>query len=337
MNRAKHSISRANAALQIRAESPASLDALALADLWNGAMADDMPTSARLLTWALTAQPPRQVALWVAYQAGAPVGFVVASHLGDGALGWVDALAVPVRPNRAAVRTGLLDSAMAWLHAAGCSAMQVGGGARSLMRGVLQASQRADYFVSRDYDDAGRRFDMHVDLARYAPPADAPVFAGVVRPPHPRDRDDVDALLADSSALWNGALDSDADNAALLPVLDTLRDGRFADLMLLWSGRGLEGLILLIFADSATPLDVVYPYGLPRPWTGLGPVLLRADSAMGHGGTAAAAGMLFDASLRRLHNNGANSCVATGVRDRALYAQYGFKPLRTWQAYVKRL
>jgi hypothetical protein len=117
----------------------------------------------------------------------------------------------------------------------------------------------------------------------------------------------------------------------LLLIDGTLREGRFADLMLLWSARGLEGLSILIFPDSATPLDLAYPYNLPRGWSALGPVLVRADAADG------ATGMLLDASLRRLHNNGANSCVALGVRTRALYADYRFQALRTWSLFVKRL
>jgi hypothetical protein len=152
-----------------------------------------------------------------------------------------------------------------------------------------------------------------------------------VRPPHPRDRDDVDALLAHPAALWNAALDTEADAPSLLLIDDTLLNGRFADLMLLWSARGLEGLSILIFPDSATPLDLAYPYSLPRGWSALGPVLVRT------GATDGAAGMLLDASLRRLHNNGANSCVALGVRTRALYADYRFQALRTWSLFVKRL
>ena len=319
------------AQLEIRAELPAALDAMALADLWNASMADDMPTSTRLLAWALDAQPPRSVAVWLAWQNGQPVGFALASHLGEAGIGWVDALAVPARANRAAVRTALLAAVALWLQGAGCVAMQIGGGPRSLMRGILQSSPRAAFFVSRGYADAGSVADMSADLARYAPPADAPAFAGVVRPPHAHDRDEVNAFLANPAALCNIPMDVDADTAALLLLTVTLRDGRFADLMLLWSARGLEGLSLLLFADSATPLDLAYPYTLPRPWSAIGPLLVRADSAAG------AAGMLLDAAMRRLHNNGANSCVAMGVRERALYAAYGFEPVRTWSVFVKRL
>ena len=49
-------MSRAKAVLEIRAEAPQALDALMLADLWNAAWDDEMPTSARLLAWALEAQ-----------------------------------------------------------------------------------------------------------------------------------------------------------------------------------------------------------------------------------------------------------------------------------------
>lgn len=324
-------MSRAHAAFQIRAESPVTLDALVLADLWNHAVTADMPTSAHLIAWAMDAHAPRSVGVWLAWQDGQPVGFATASHVGDCSVGWVDALAVPARSNRAAMRTALLTDAAAWLQATGCAVLQVGGGPRSLMRGALDGGQRVDFFVSRGFVDAGSVDDMAVDLARYAPPTNASPFAGVVRPPRPRDRDDVDALLAEPSALVSEAMGAEVDTAALLLVKDTLRSGRFADLMLLWSARGLEALSILIFADSATPIELAYPYSLPRPWALLGPALARTDTAPG------ASGMLLDASLRRLHSNGVNSCVALGVSRRALYAEYGFKPLRTWKVFVKRL
>lgn len=324
-------MSRAHAELQIRAESPATLDALTLADLWNHSATDDMPTSARLISWATDAQPPRSVSVWLASQNGQPVGFAAASHVGDCGVGWVDALAVPARANRAAVRTTLLADAVEWLQAAGCATLQVGGGPRSLMRGALDGSPRADFFVRRGFVAAGSVTDMAADLARYTPPPDATPFAGVVRPPHPRDRDNVDALLAEPSALVNVAMGAKVDAAVLLLVNDMLRSGRFADLMLLWSARGLEGLSVLIFADSAMPIELAYPWSLPRPWAALGPVLLRGDAGAG------ASALLLDASLRRLHNNGGNSCVAMGVRERALYATYTFKPLRNWTVFVRRV
>ncbi len=327
-------MSRAHDSFQLRAESRATLDYSVVTDLWNRAAPDDLPTSARLLAWAMDAQPPRNLCVWIAWQDQEPVGFVVASHLGADALGWVDALAVPSRSNRAAVRTELLAQAATWLQSQGCTTVQFGGGPRSLMRGApdwFAPLQPVDFFERRGFSDVGLVSDMVVDLARYTAPADAQPFAGVVRPANPRDRDDLVALISCEAGLTSALRDNDASPGSLLLVEDTLRKGRLADFMLLWSARGLEGLCLLVFADSATPIDLAYPYGMPRPWAVLGPVLIRADAAPG------AADMLLDASLRRLHNTGANSAMAMGVSERALFARYGFKSVRNWRVLVKRL
>ena len=125
-------MSRAKAVLEIRAEAPQALDALMLADLWNAAWDDEMPTSARLLAWALEAQSPRSVAVWVASQNGQPLGFIIASHVADGVLGWVDALAVRPHAESAVVHSALLEAASGWLKAAGCVTVEIGGGVRSL-------------------------------------------------------------------------------------------------------------------------------------------------------------------------------------------------------------
>jgi hypothetical protein len=176
--------------------------------------------------------------------------------------------------------------------------------------------------------------DLRADVARYTPPADADELAGVVRPAQRRDADNVVDLLNNAAQLrLNGAAIRPAFAFAVLRPL--LEEGRIADLMLLWTTNGVQGVAQLVFPDSAVPVELGYPYDLPRPWALLRALLVPTSPA----GAApdAAQNMLLDACLRRLHNTGINSCVAPGVAVDTPYARFGFRPYRRWLPLVKPL
>ncbi len=320
------------ASLQISEESPATLDVAPLVDLWNAAFRDAKATSARLLEWAIRPTAYRRTNVVLASANRTPVGFAVAGlSEGDG-LGRIDGLAVQPGTGRLGVRGALLAAAEGWLAAQGAAAVGVGGGARSLLRGLPPAQSASRFWAARDYQPApgGPVDDLRADVARYTPPEAPGPFPGVVRPAQRRDVDNVLALLHDSAQVrLNGGQAAPAFVLALLRPL--LERGRVADLMLLWTDNGVQGVAQLVFPDSEVPVELGYPYNLPRPWALLRALALAPDLP------DAAPHLLLDACLRRLHNTGINSCVALNVATTTRYTPFGFRPYRRWRPLYKPL
>lgn len=315
------------------AHEPASLDDATLASLWNQAYPDDLALSARLMAWCREAAPGRSVTVRVYERAGAPAAFVVASTLSGQPTGWVDALAVPLPRAGRRVRLPLLAAAEAWLQAQGCTSIRLGGGPWSLLRGVPAPVRRQRLLLEAGYKStlAGTLNDMAIELARYTPLAAAQDIAGVVQPAQPRDVENIVALLAQPDRLL-AAADEDVPQAdQLVHLRRLLESGRLGDLMLLWTAHGLQGIGQIIFPDSDVPVDRSFPWTLPRPWSALGPVLTHADAFVW--GSAA----LVDGALRRLHNNGINSCVAPAITRTTTWQEYGFHDYRRWQPFIKSL
>jgi hypothetical protein len=254
-------------------------------------------------------------------------GYAIVSKLGASPIGVVDAL-VPAQRGARESSLRLVEGAQQWLREQGATAIQFGGGAYSLLRGIPAVGTRPlDGWTggaTRPVHDGGE-FDLALDVSRYTPPNDIASVAGVVQPAQPRDLDELETFFGAPAFLQVGATSHTATSDELALAHEIAFGGRVSDLMLLFTARGVEGLCHLIFADSAVPIDLAYPYTLPKPWGALG--LLAASERLGNGGMEA----LLDAAIRRLHNNGINSCVAMGVSAPGLYERFGFVQHRQWR------
>lgn len=325
--------------LKITAHPPNLLDVGELLSFWNTAQPDDLHATARLFEWwqGGCATGEAMGAVLQLRRGDLLVGAGLVSRLtqpdasvADGPIGWVDAMALAPGPKRSADRTRLLRAAHEQLRSWGCRAAVAGGGPLSLARGGPELD-RAGAF-SRDAlaePIAPVLYDMTADVARYHPPAELPPLAGVVRPAQPRDRDEIEALIARPLLAHSAGVEASA--AHLFTIRRILESGRLADLMLLRTYDGVTGLTQLAFADSVWPVELVYPWSLPRPWAALPALFTRPatpDSAVL---------ALLDSALRRLHNNGVNSCVAPGIHRTALYERAGFVRGRSWRPYSIRL
>lgn len=319
--------------LQISERAPQTLDAEAVASLWNDAYPDDLAISPRLLAWSLQPLPGRSLTVHLAERGGKAVGFAVSSLLQGVSGGWVDALAVALPRSGRTIRLPLLAAAEGWLRGQGCASVIIGGGPWSLLRGIPAPLRRQRLLIGAGYrsSSAAPLCDMAINLPRYAPPASLQEGPGVVRPAQPGDVDNVLALLADTQALRSAHDDSIPGTADLLHVRSLLEGGRLSDLMLLWTQHGVEGLCHVVFPDSALPVERSYPYQLPRPWSALGSMVVREKALEW------CAASLVDGSLRRLHNNGVNSCLVPGVTRTAVFEEYGFRIHRRWQRFSKSL
>jgi len=322
--------SNTTANLRVAAAQDAEIERLAT--LWNRDLPQDLPASTRLLEWTLAPHPNRSVAL-IEERGRQLNAFAIVSKLDASPIGVVDAM-VPARrgPRESSLR--LVGRAQEWLREQGAAAIQFGGGAYSLLRGIPAAGSRSlDGWtggVTRSVHDDGE-FDLALDVSRYAPPSEIASVAGVVQPAQPRDRDELEAFFGAPAFLQVGATNHTATIDDLALAQEVAFGGRIGDLMLLFTARGVEGVCHLIFADSAVPIDLAYPYTLPKPWGAIG--MIAATDRVGDGGME----MLLDAAIRRLHNNGINSCVALGVSAPALYERFGFVRHRAWRQRTRAL
>lgn len=328
-----------SSALQLLA--PAQIDGAVLLAFWNQTQPDELALAARALRWWIDAPALTRSALTLR-RGGDLLGAALlsapaapdAAHVAHDAApvgeraGWFDGLVVAGGRTRSVWRRRLLAGGEAWLRDQGCRAVALGGGPAGLVRG-LQPNPSVGRFVRRlGYLETGLAHDMALDVARRPGAGDLQAPAGVVRPAQPRDRDEVEALLL------RPLLDAPGSAAAAGTVASLRRllaAGRLSDLMLLWTDRGLVGMVQVAFADSLWPVELAYPWTLARPWAAL-PALV-VESAQPPGAFA----LLIDAALRRLLNNGVNSCVAPGVVWTAPWLQAGFHIERSWQRYVKLL
>jgi predicted N-acetyltransferase YhbS len=106
--------------------------------------------------------------------------------------------------------------------------------------------------------------------------------------------------------------------------------GLISDWMILTPSRGVDGFAKLCFEDSVTPINRVYPYKLPRPWSQLGPIGVSAD-ARGRG----FGGALLDTALCHLRDSGGRGCVIDWTDLVGFYARFGFKPYREYLMLIK--
>lgn len=311
---------------------PQDVDIERLVVLWNRELAQDLPASARLLEWTLAPHPDRDVAL-IEERGRQLNAYAIVSRLHASPIGVVDAL-IPARQGARESSLRLVDGAQEWLREHGAVAIQFGGGAYSPLRGVPAAAVRSlnawTSGMTRPVHDGGE-FDLALDVSRYTLPNDLASVAGVVQTAQPRDRDELEVFFGAPAFLHVGATSNTASADDLALAKEVAFGGRISDLMLLFTARGVEGVCHLIFADSAVPIDLAYPYTLPKPWGAIG--MIAANERIGSGGLE----MLLDAAIRRLHNNGINSCVALGVSATGLYERFGFVQHRPWRQRTRVL
>lgn len=304
------------------AAADADLERMAL--LWNQSLPDDLPASTRALRWSLAPHLDRDFALFALKRRSLLAWAIVGLQEGS-TLGTIDAIAPLAKTGRKDSSGLMVDAASTWLRQRGATALQFGGGAYSLLRGS-PVPERIDEWtggVTRAVHTDGES-DLALDLARYTPPSDLETVAGVVQTAQPRDADNLGELFSAPQLLRVAATNAPAtvDDVALMREVASV--GRMSDLMVLWTANGLEGIAHLIFPDSATPIDIAYPYALPRAWGAIATILVRDTLSNG------AVEMLLDAAARRMHNNGINSSIALGIAAPQLYTRFGYKSHRAW-------
>lgn len=318
---------------EVRTLDPSTLDARPLAALWNESYGNDLALTVEAVRWAAQATASRCTDVFVVQEGQRVLGFSIVSAVTGEPDGWIDAICTDRGGRLIDVRTALVAEAEAWLRTRGCSQMRLGGGSRSLMRGSLPAPSRMRMWTRLGFHPltAGASADMAVDIARYAPPENLDGGNGVVRTAAQRDREDVLSLLDRAEQLRSNSLNSAPAPGAIADLREHGTHRRISDFMLLWTPHGLRGLIQVGYADSTAPIEVAYPYRLPRQWSTLSNALV--DEAVGEAGFD----LLVDAALRRLHNTGVNSCVAMGIEATSLFERFGFREYRAWRPMVKGL
>jgi hypothetical protein len=320
-----------SSSFQIIRHAAGELDVAALVALWNEAFADELATSTRLLDWYCHAPAERKATVFVAERADKLMGYGFTSAAGT--CGYIDAVVAPASPNRRAMVTGIVAACEAELKALGCLSVTLGFGPSSLVRGIRVDRRARRGWARRGYENAAPTtvWDVACDVGRYRPPA-LEAFVGVATAAQAADIDEIEHLLAAPERLRVAATDQVASAVDLMPVRRHLDDGgRLSDLMLLRTPRGAKGLCQIVFEDSPTPVDLAYPWELPRRWAMLGPIVVRdelPDSPFD---------LLVDASLRRLLNTGVNSAMVTGVTWTHFFSRFGFAPMRGWMPLAKAL
>lgn len=303
-----------------------------LVALWNRDLPEDLPASPRLLEWTLSPHPGRTVRLVIEHKREINA-YAIVSKMEGSPLGIVDAL-VPAKRNGRESALCLVEEAQRWVHTQGATAIQFGGGAYSIQRGIPVLGKRPlDGWtggVTRPVHNDDE-VDLALDLSRYVPPTDMEPVAGMVQPAQPRDKDELETFFGAPESIHVAANNDLAQVDDLALAREIAFGGRISDLMLLFTARGVEGICHLIFADSSVPIDLAYPYTLPRPWGAIG--VVAVSDRLGTG----AIEMLLDAAARRLHNNGINSCVALGIAAPVIYECFGFTPYRHWRQRARVL
>ncbi|MCI0476929.1 MAG: GNAT family N-acetyltransferase, partial [Anaerolineales bacterium] len=256
-----------------------------------------------------------------------PIGFVLASALlndpqtSPREVGWIDAVAVVPEFQRRGIGSELLAWAEEWLDARGCTRARLGGSLRPFAPGLPIELQTGAFFRARGYaprPNGERVWDVARDLRDYVStrsPSDA-----AIRPARP---DDENALLE--------FFTREFPNRWRFKFQEFLRaGGRISDWMILTTARGVDGFAKLCFEDSATPINRVYPWQLPRPWGQLGPIGVSQDTrGKGFGGA------LLDAALCHLRERGVRGCVIDWTDLVDFYGKFGFQPYREYAMLIK--
>jgi GNAT superfamily N-acetyltransferase len=304
----------------------------AAAQIWSSACGPDLAIGERFVAYNTLPHTGKVQAGQFAMVDEAPVGFVLASLLqGDSAAspadhGHIDALVVSSSAQRHGYGSMLLRWAEDWLQRQGCTSVALGANMQPFVPGVPAELGALPFFTQYAYQPNagyGEVWDMAADLRNYVTPSSGSKATGVtVRPAQPGDED---AML--------GFLRREFPGGWRYNCEEHLRNGiRLSDYILLWSERGVDGVCLVTFEDSSSPLDRFYMHGLPHPWGQLGSIGVSASRrGQGYGGA------LLDGGLRRLRDHGVRGCIIDWLVLVDFYAKFGFHPYRKYIMLSKRL
>ena len=301
----------------------------ALTTLWNEACGPNLHISDRFVRYNVQPNKGGAQAGRLAFAGEQPPGFVFASTPEGGPAartprpGGVHAPAASPDRQRQGVGSALLAWAEQWLVEQGCQGCTVGASLRPFVPGVPLELATMPFFAKHGYVENEIVCDMAADLSVYRQPATLRAIDGAVRPAR---RGDEPALVAFLQREFPGRWRYECE------AFVRTAQARFADYMLLWTERGVDGFCVLTFEDSHQPIERFYPYQLPRPWGQLGSVGVSADRR-GRGYGAA----LVDAGLRRLHDNGVNGCIIDWLVIVDFYARFGFTIHREYRQMHKQL
>ncbi|MFN8443627.1 MAG: GNAT family N-acetyltransferase [Caldilineaceae bacterium] len=287
------------------------------AELWNTAWGDEFALSSRVFVWLASQTSAQDALLLLAYEADTPVGFLLAHSQVNTKSAHLDALAIIPAAQNQGVEAALLAAAQSTFGLTASTTWGVGAGPLSLLLGVpegswLEATLAEQGFLFNETQSRG-----WIELAGYAPPQAIPEVAAAVYPAKPTDQTEILNFLS--------SLSTDRQER-ILHFVQTKR--RLSDLMLLWTESGLAGICWLGFEDSPYPIELSFPYRLPRAWAQVGQLLLAPQ--LGDEYLAA----LLDAGLRRLHNNGVNSAVITAQWPSTLWEQFQIQPYQTFRSAI---
>jgi len=316
--------------MELIALEPARLEhRQAVAEIWNAACGPDLAISAQAVDYNLRGAPGLAQQGWLAVEDGWAQGMVIASRLAGHvqvmpeSTGWIDAIGVMPSVQRQGIGSALLAAAERWLAGLGCIATVLGGSIRPFAPGLPDGTGAEQYFRTQGYRGDSKVHDLARNLAGYTPPAGLAEVPAAVRP---AQRGQEEALLGFLRREFPGRWLYEAE---LLLHHDK---GRIGDYMLLWTEQGVDGCCLLTFPDSMRPLERYFPYSLPRPWGQLGAVgVSERLRRRGFGG------VLVDAGLRRLHDNGINGCVIDWTELVNFYGRFGFAVVRSYWPLGKGL
>jgi GNAT superfamily N-acetyltransferase len=309
---------------------PATHSPALLADLWNGAVEAEFALSAAHFTHRLQSPPPWPQTYALAYADGVPRGFVLISATPakpeNKSTGHIEAIAVHPAYRRQGLGRSLLNWAAAWARSHDCDLLFLGNGPQRLLPGLPANSPAAAPLVRLGFNQQSSPLhDLVIDVAGYEPPDLVTEIPGLVRPLGQAELQYLESFLHTSARA--GSTSAHMDHA-LEHFIHT--GGRLSDLMSLWTNDGLQGVLRLVFEDSSSGIEPWFPYTLPKPWAAITSLHLSSEEP-------AYRWAMLDAALRRLHNNGVNSCILGDIQEPSFYTTFGFQTARTYYSYTLSL
>ncbi len=309
--------------------NPSSSDAAiqTFVQIWNHATGDDLSVSPRALANRLRFSEVNETQIIVAQQAGQAIAAALVNASLHSKIGSISALAVLPEAQHQGFGTSLLSYAEVLLARAGCTEIRLGDAARLLLLGVPEEAELQHFFQQRGYHPIGQdafatsTIDHSLNIDTYQSPQSLKEVPAAVRPAQPGQQTVILQLL-----------DSCPTSTHTPTLRKFVENGkRLSDLMLVWREDGLEGLCHLVFEDSPMPIELAFPYRLPRPWAFVPALLVRSTCSPDFAAT------LLDASLRRLHNNGVNSAVFAPFEPSAWVEPFALIPYRRYSRFIKHL
>ncbi len=290
-------------------------------EIWNNAAGDDLAISNRVWTWLEQFSDDTKT-LWLAQQGSSPVGFLLSSQDRANSAVRLDGLAVLPSAQRQGIGRSLIDALQTSLITlkTETKSLHVGGGPCSLLdgapldTGVRHFFERCGFFAEGAVMKHGT-----LAVATYQPPATLLEIPAAIHPAQAGQKTEILNFLVNHPQ---------PITERLLRFVQTGR--RISDLMLLWTENGMGGICQLGFEDSPLPIELSFPYRLPRPWAQIGKIFL--SDAIGDEYQSA----MIDASLRRLHNTGVNSALFTAPIPQSIREQFAIQQYQSFQPMVKQ-